>query len=151
MNCVFLEMGVTLVIMVPEGTSSHFEFYWEDKDMSGISQLILLSLDDLESPPTRIGIEKKVETYLQNKFDNRHMARITNNDGEISIWRDRKLEDSMSWVTDVVNTILYDKASRTYNFSVPLFHRWLKHKRRSENLVEKALYKITMEMERDGI
>jgi len=132
-------------------TSSHFEFYWEDKDMSGISQLILLSLDDLESPPTRIGIEKKVETYLQNKFDNRHMARITNNDGEISIWRDRKLEDSMSWVTDVVNTILYDKASRTYNFSVPLFHRWLKHKRRSENLVEKALYKITMEMERDGI
>jgi len=119
--------------------------------MSGISQLILLSLDDLESPPTRIGIEKKVETYLQNKFDNRHMARITNNDGEISIWRDRKLEDSMSWVTDVVNTILYDKASRTYNFSVPLFHRWLKHKRRSENLVEKALYKITMEMERDGI
>jgi hypothetical protein len=151
-NYVLSETIATLaeqIVQERETIHSHFEFYWTDTP--GVGRLILLAADESDRPPSRLALQRRVQTQLQSRLGARPETRVSDARGDPIPWWEREFEDGMAWVSRVVNAIGYNRASRTYTFTVPLFRRWLQRKRRHEDLWESALNKVLTEMERDGL
>jgi hypothetical protein len=137
------------IVEEQETIHTHFEFYWADT--SGVGRLILLAADESDRPPSRVALQCWVQAQLQDRFESKIEARVPDARGDPVPWWEREFEDGIAWVSEVVKAISFDKVSRTYTFTVPLFRRWLQHKRRYEDLLEAALSKVATEMERDGL
>lgn len=132
-----------------ETAHSHFEFFWADTP--GVGQLILLAAEESDHPPTRRELRSCVETQLQNRFGSLPEARVSDPKGSPICWRDQEFEDGIAWISQVVNALTFDRASRTYTFTVPLFRRWLQRRRRYEDLLETAMTTVATDMEQDGL
>jgi DNA polymerase III delta prime subunit len=151
-NYVLSETIATLaeqIVQEQETIHSHFEFYWTDTP--GVGRLILLAADESDRPPSRLALQRRVQTQLQANFGPAAEKRVPDARGDPVPWWEQEFQDGMAWVSRVVNAIQYDRASRAYTFTVPLFRRWLQHKRRHEDLQETALHKVATEMERDEL
>jgi hypothetical protein len=96
-------------------------------------------------------LQRRVQAQLQASFGPAPEKRVPDARGDPVPWWEREFQDGMAWVSRVVNALHYDRASRAYAFTVPLFCRWLQHKRRHEDLWETALHKVKTEMERDEL
>jgi len=137
------------IVEEQETIHSHFEFYWADTP--GVGRLILLAADESDLPPSRLMLQRAVQAQVQAHFGSSLEARVPDARGDPIPWWEREFEDGIAWVAEVVKAISFDRAARTFTFTVPLFRRWLQHKRRYEDLLEAALNKVATEMERDGL
>jgi hypothetical protein len=137
------------IVAERETVHSHFEFFWADTP--GVGQLILLAADASKHPPTRLDLLRQVRSWLEERCLPCLDTAITNARGEPVSWWEQAFEDGMAWVVNVVNALSFDRASRAYSFTVPLFRRWLQRKTRYEDLREAALSKASRELdEYDG-
>ncbi len=59
----------------------------------------------------------------------------------------------MNWAEKIVNAIYYASVGeqRRYHFAVPLFQRWLRHRRQQEDLLQLTLEQINLEMQHAGL
>jgi hypothetical protein len=137
------------IVQEQETIHSHFEFYWADTP--GVGRLILLAADDSDRPLSRLALHRWVRAHLAARFHARIEGRVPDARGDPIPWWEQQFEDGMAWVADVVRAIHFDRTSRTFGFTVPLFHRWLQYKGRYEDLLAAALNKVETEMERDGL
>jgi len=137
------------IVQEQETIHSHFEFYWADTP--GVGQLILLAADESDRPLSRLAIQRWVVLRLTERFGVRIESRVRDAQNAPIPWWEQQFEDGMAWVADVVRAIRFGQSTRTFSFTVPLFHRWLQYKGRYEDLLEAALSKVGTEMERDGL
>ena len=70
--------------------------------------------------------------------------------GEVIEWWEKEFKKGIEWADKIADAISLDP-QRRYVFSVPLFRRWLRRRRKHEDLAIEALNKISKEMERDGL
>jgi hypothetical protein len=131
-----------------ETANSHFEFYWQDT--SGVGQLILLILDDSETPLNRKELFRRFGSRLSIRFGNLPTRRVPDQSGDPIGWQDLAFKDGVEVVEKIVNAITLD-GQRRYTFTVPLFQRWLRRRRRFLDLMAEAMDKIGQEMEHNGI
>ncbi len=113
--------------------------------------MILLAADESESAPTQLGLQHAVREQLVTSFGQLVQQRVYDARGDPVPWWVREFEDGLAWVSDVVKAITFDRPARSYQFTVPLFRRWLQHRRPYEDLWETAITKVQTEMERDGL
>lgn len=137
------------IVEEQETIHSHFEFYWADTP--GVGRLILLAAEASDRPLSRLAMQRWVRARLAEHFGSQIETRVRDARGDPVPWWEQQFEDGMAWVADVVRAVHFDRTSRTFSFTVPLFHRWLQYKGRFENLLDAALSKVETEMERDGL
>ena len=150
-NYVLSETIVTAaeeIVDEQETANSHFEFYWQDT--SGVGQLILLILDDSETPLSRKELHRRVGSRLAVSFGSLPNQRVLDLTGDPISWQDREFKTSIEFVEKIVNAVTLD-SQRRYVFTVPLFQRWLRRRRRFIDLMAEAVEKVRQEMEEDGI
>ena len=125
-------------------THHHFTNYWHDT--RGVGRLILLILDDQVASLKRDELRSQVRQTLAQAFGGRPELRVLDEFGNPIAWWDREFRRGLEWVTDIVNAIDLDQQTRRYTFSVPLFRRWLRRRRREEDLRAQVLDTIAGEM-----
>jgi hypothetical protein len=136
------------IIGEQETATSHFEFYWTDT--GGIGRLILLILDDSDTPLSRKEVQRRVISRLRVKFGELPSQRMKEPSGDTLEWQEREFKIGIDFVEKIVNAITLDD-QRRYVFSVPLFRRWLRRLRRYQDLMAETYDTIGQEMESDGI
>ena len=138
-----------LIVEERETIHSHFEFYWADTP--GVGRLILLAADETETGATQLRLQNTVRDKLTAHFGELILQRVLDARDDPVAWWTREFDDGMAWVSQVVKAITFNRATRNYTFTVPLFRRWLQHKKTYVDLSEAALSRIRTEMERDGL
>ncbi len=116
---------------------SHFDFYWNDAP--GLGKLVLLAVDDSETPLSRKEIRWRTREWIKDEIEMVPTG-----------WVFEQFKDGIDWVEKTVGAIKHDERWR-YSFSVPLFRRWLSRRRQYKNLLEEAVETIRLEMERDSV
>ncbi len=142
-----IEASANQIVEEQETAHSHFEFYWSDTN--GVGKLILLIVDDSPARLKRTEIRQQVLERLEAAFGERSRRPVEDQAGNPLEWRELQFKDGMDWVEKITNAVSPDE-QRRFHFTVPLFHRWLRRRRRQENLESEALDVIAAEMERDG-
>jgi hypothetical protein len=142
-----IEVIADQIVEEQETAHSHFEFYWSDT--SGVGKLILLIVDDSPAPLKRTEIRQRVLERLQVVFGEQPRRQVVDQTGNPVEWRELQFKDGMDWIEKITNAVSPDE-QRRYRFTVPLFHRWLRRRRKDE-LENEALAAIAAEMVRDGL
>jgi hypothetical protein len=143
-----IEASANQIVEEQETAHSHFEFYWSDTN--GVGKLILLIVDDSMARLKRTEIRQQVLERLEVAFGERPRRPVEDQAGNPLEWRELQFKDGMDWVEKITNAVSPDE-QRRFHFTVPLFRRWLRRRRRQENLESEALDVVRAEMERDGL
>ncbi len=143
-----IETIAAQIIDEQETAHSHFEFYWSDT--SGLGQLILLILDESDLPLKREEIRSHLVDRLSRTVGERLHRSLLDSSGMLSEWGAEAFKQSIDWVDKITDALSPDRQHR-YMFSVPLFRRWLSHRRQHEDLWAEALNRVAKEAERDGL
>lgn len=151
-NYVLEEIILTVadeIVNEQETATSHFEFYW--LDTGGIGRLILLLLDESETPLTRKDLQTRVRNRLAFRFGSLPKQRVPDQSGDPIEWQEREFKQGIDFVEKIVNAITLDE-QRRYVFTVPLFRRWLRRRRLTQvTLADETFDTIAQEMEQGGI
>lgn len=151
-NYVLEEIILTVadeIVNEQETATSHFEFYW--LDTGGIGRLILLLLDESETPLTRKDLQTRVRNRLALRFGSLPKQRVQDQSGDPIEWQEREFKQGIDFVEKIVNAITLDE-QRRYVFTVPLFRRWLRRRRLTQvTLTDETYDTIAQEMEQGGI
>lgn len=132
-----------------ETANNHFEFFWQDT--AGTGRMILLILDSKDQPLKREEIRFQLRRILAEKFgDLPRQVVLEEEEGDPIEWQEREFKQQIDWVEKITNSVSLDSQKR-YSFTVPLFRRWLRRRRRYQDLEAETLEKIAREMENDGI
>lgn len=141
-----IQIVARTIVNEQETAHTHFEFYWTES--SGIGQLIMLILDETNTPLKRDEIRRVVFSKLKEAFGAMPLMVVKDKIGEPVEWQEREFKTGMEWLEKVTNACSAD-SQRRFLFTVPLFQRWLERYRGEEPLLSQVLNKIQKEMERD--
>lgn len=147
-NYVHPEMIADLIEEIKtERTNLHFnlEPLWGG-DISGVGQLIMLIADWNEGPFAKDRLRDEVDKYLHDHFGTRVNSYAEGVEREPRMWWEVAWENGLAEVVEIRNALQYDRDTRSYRFAVPLFHRWLQQKDRSEDLWTTVRHKIAAEL-----
>jgi hypothetical protein len=130
-----------------ETTTNHFDYFWSES--RGTGQLIMLILDDSDTPLRREKIREKVRTRLEKQFNNLP-KQVVDENGDPFEWQEREFKNQIDWIEKITNAVSQDEQGQ-FVFTVPLYRRWLRRRRLSSDLERETLEKIGVEMDHDGI
>jgi len=106
-------------------------------------------MDNSEVPLRRDEVRRRVRAELHQRFGERPSARVKDLNGDPIEWQEKEFKTGIDWVEKIVSSVALEK--QHYQFTVPLFHRWLRRRRQNQELWDEAMEKIGKEMEGEGL